>query len=97
MREGRQRRGWTQRQAAKILGVSQKTISTLENTGEAGQVLLKKCAEQYGLDMADILATKIKNSRDGFSETEQALIQAARAKDLRKSLKLLEKIIYEPK
>jgi transcriptional regulator with XRE-family HTH domain len=96
LKEGRTKMGWTQQEAAKKLGCSQKTISTIENGDKRPSIdLLGRAAETYGIEFADLLELVVSTPIEakGLSGEEAALISAIRAKDKRKAAKYFANLL----
>lgn len=93
LRGERMRRKWSQRMVAERLGVSQQRVTQVENGEKPSPDLLKKMADLYGVEFSELLALSVTRDQQ-VTKQEKELLDAVRSKDIRRTMRLVESLIY---
>ena len=94
-RQGRLNKGWTQEEAARMLGCCRASVGHVERGFQRpGADLLRRAAKVYGYNMADMMSSMAAEEHREQDKEEQELLKAVRNKDVRRAMTLVERLIY---
>lgn len=93
LRAERVHRKWSQKHVADLLGVSQQRITQIENGEKPSPDLLKRFSDLYAIELSELMALIVTRGPE-VSKQEEELLSAIRSRDIRRTMKLVETLIY---